>query len=123
MNILIIDDCPTDTLVLKSMLRKVCGDSTNFCAETIEDALAALLINDIELIFLDLSLPATDGIEFLSQTQIKYKIPIVVVSGYADIKTISKAMEHGAVDYLIKPIQKKLLVTLLNKLGIKTNEV
>ncbi len=114
MTVLIIDDCQVDRVVLKRTLEKVCADIVIFCAESIEEAIS-LLMNDIELVFLDLSLPAMAGLDFLSRTQLK--VPIIVVSGYADIKTISKAMEQGASEYLIKPIQKKLLVDMLTKLG------
>ncbi len=88
---------------------------------TILEAIQILHDNEINIIFLDLLLPAPDGFLFLkirSETEKFRQIPVIVLSGKADIETISLALKCGANGYLIKPFQEALLVQALNDCGV-----
>jgi DNA-binding NtrC family response regulator len=62
------------------------------------------------LILLDLLLPGRDGIEILSSIKATYPlIPIVILSGIGQIKTVVEAMKMGASDYLTKPFEEEAL--------------
>ena len=62
------------------------------------------------LILLDLMLPGKDGIEVLANVKAMYpKIPIVILSGIGQIKTVVEAMKMGASDYLTKPFEEEAL--------------
>jgi len=71
-----------------------------------KDALKAIYANEFDLILLDINMPEMDGIEVCKRikNEIKYKdIPIIFLSAYSDMETISNAFAAGGVDYLTKP--------------------
>ena len=55
------------------------------------------------LVLLDLILPGTDGIELMGRVPALADLPVVFISGYGRDETIAKALEAGAVDYIVKP--------------------
>src|SRR5499425_823441 len=62
------------------------------------------------LILLDVMLPGKDGIEVLANVKALYpKIPIIILSGIGQIKTVVEAMKMGASDYLTKPFEEEAL--------------
>lgn len=63
--------------------------------------LAALLKPDV--ITLDLEMPRMDGFTFLRILMVRQPTPVVVVSSYAQRENVFKALELGALDFIIKP--------------------
>ena len=62
------------------------------------------------MILLDIMLPGKDGIEILSSVKSIYPaIPIVILSGIGQIKTVVEAMKIGASDYLAKPFEEEAM--------------
>jgi len=62
------------------------------------------------MILLDVMLPGKDGIEILANIKAIYpSIPIVILSGIGQIKTVVEAMKMGASDYLTKPFEEEAL--------------
>src|SRR6201981_3449308 len=62
------------------------------------------------MILLDVMLPGKDGIEVLSNVKTIYPaIPIIILSGIGQIKTVVEAMKMGASDYLTKPFEEEAL--------------
>src|SRR5579883_894076 len=62
------------------------------------------------MILLDIMLPGKDGIEVLSNVKAIYPaIPIIILSGVGQIKTVVEAMKIGASDYLTKPFEEEAL--------------
>src|ERR1041384_6065879 len=62
------------------------------------------------MILLDIMLPGKDGIEVLSNAKAIYpSIPIIILSGIGQIKTVVEAMKIGASDYLTKPFEEEAL--------------
>ena len=55
------------------------------------------------LILLDLMLRDADGIELMESVPEIADLPVIFISAYGGDKTIAKALERGAVDYLVKP--------------------
>ncbi len=55
------------------------------------------------LILLDLLLQGADGIELMESTPEMADLPVIFISAYGRDETIAKALESGAVDYLVKP--------------------
>ena len=62
-------------------------------------------------LIVDVRLPGLSGLEFQGQlADAGINIPIVFVSGYADIPMASRAMKAGAVDFLTKPFRDQDLL-------------
>ena len=57
-------------------------------------------------IVIDIRLPDINGLEFQAQlTEAGVRLPVVFMTGYADIPMSVRAMKHGAVDFLTKPFR------------------
>ncbi|MDJ0519930.1 MAG: response regulator [Trichodesmium sp. MO_231.B1] len=71
----------------------------------------------MDLIFTDINMPRMDGITFLTKLSERKKLTIktVIISAYGDLKTIRKAMNIGAFDFLTKPLDLYDLEITLNK--------
>ena len=62
------------------------------------------------LVLLDLMLPGTDGIELMKQVPELDELPVIFISAYGRDETIARALESGAVDYIVKPFSPTELV-------------
>ncbi len=60
-------------------------------------------VHNPHLILLDLMLPDTDGIEMMRTIPELADVPVIFLSAYGEDKIIEKALEAGAVDYIVKP--------------------
>jgi FixJ family two-component response regulator len=73
-------------------------------------------------LILDMRLPDLSGLEvqgrFAAQRQ---RMPIVFISGYADVPTTVRAMKGGAVEVLTKPIREDLLVGAIREAIDRSN--
>ncbi len=70
-----------------------------------EEALAILGGQLPDLIFLDVRLPRMDGLAFLERiraTERTKDIPVVIVSNYSEEELVSRGLQLGALEYLIK---------------------
>lgn len=78
---------------------------------SVAEAKQALSNADYDLVFLDLSLPDSIGIQsIIDLNKMAAHIPIVVLSGMEDTQTTTEAIINGAQDYLIKgELESKLL--------------
>jgi len=56
-----------------------------------------------QLVLLDLLLPGTDGIQLLERIPELADLPVIFISAYGRDETIVKALDAGAVDYIVKP--------------------
>jgi DNA-binding NtrC family response regulator len=102
--ILVIDDESQTGMIFSRILEE---EGCQVFAETSgEDGLARLLKNSVDLVFLDLRLPAMDGVEVLRRIhQVSPQVPVVVMTAYQTVSSAVECMKLGAVDYLTKPLQ------------------
>ena len=62
------------------------------------------------VILLDVLLPDGDGIELIRKTQtMGVNVPVIMLSGIGDVRTVVEAMKLGAVDFLQKPFEDTAL--------------
>ena len=62
------------------------------------------------LVLLDLLLPDADGIELMARVPELADLPVIFISGFGRDETIARALEAGAVDYIVKPFSPTELV-------------
>ncbi|MDE0422195.1 MAG: response regulator [Gammaproteobacteria bacterium] len=62
------------------------------------------------LVLLDLRLPGSDGIELMALVPELAAVPVIFISGYGRDETVARALDAGAVDYLVKPFSPTELV-------------
>lgn len=87
-------------------------------AENGERALQILRGTRIDCMFLDIRMPKMDGIQLLELMEQMGlpKIPVVILSGYADFSYAKSALHHNAFDYLLKPITPDEALALAERL-------
>ena len=69
-----------------------------------------------DLILLDLVMPELDGMETLSELQkIDQDLPVIMVTGHADIATAVRAVKLGAYDFIAKPFQPHILILTIQR--------
>jgi DNA-binding NtrC family response regulator len=75
------------------------------------DVMPLLASQEIEVMLLDLRMPHISGEELLPAITTDYpEIPVVVITGTNDVDTAVKCMQHGAFDYMLKPVEKSRLI-------------
>ena len=122
MKILIVDDNPTNLIIIREILKK--EKYRNFIpVSSAHDMLLELgierkasgeltsthMASNIDLILLDMMMPEMDGIEacrIVQQYEHLRDIPIIMVTAIGDSKKLAEALDAGAVDYVTKPINK-----------------
>ena len=108
---MIIDDDPEFCEGLRILL-----SAEGYAAQIMEDGVEggkALLANLPDLIVCDINMPFLNGFELLSllrSDETTKSLPVILVSGDSDIDTLSKAVQLGASDYLIKPLTRERLL-------------
>jgi two-component system response regulator FixJ len=62
-------------------------------------------------ILLDVKMPGVDGLTLQARlAKLDNHLPVVVMTGYGDVKTAVQAMKGGAVDFIEKPYEDEVLV-------------
>ncbi|RUT28940.1 fused response regulator/phosphatase [Paenibacillus zeisoli] len=119
MKILIVDDNPTNIIIVREILKKEDYRNTVAVSSAFEmfqqlgldhtGQGAVTAPTDIDLILLDMMMPEMDGIEacrIVQQYEELKDIPIIMVTAVGDSKKLAEALDAGAVDYVTKPINK-----------------
>lgn len=103
-SILIVEDDLTFATMLKTWLGKK-GFSVDTASSNAR-ARKQLEAHPYDLVLSDLRLPDQDGILLLSWIKEQgYNVPLIIMTGYADIQSAVQAMKQGASDYISKPVQ------------------
>jgi two-component system chemotaxis response regulator CheB len=68
-----------------------------------EEALRLVSLLKPDVITLDLEMPRMDGFTFLRILMSKQPTPVIVVSSYSQKENVFKALELGALDFIVKP--------------------
>ena len=115
-NILVIDD--------ERSIRSTLADILSFekykvdVASDGREGLNAITSGKFDLVLCDIKMPEIDGMEVLRQVVASERdIPVVMISGHADIKSAVECIKFGAFDFIEKPIDlNRLLITVKNAL-------
>jgi signal transduction histidine kinase len=109
--ILIVDDDPSSLKALQELLQ---GLGQNLVlANSGEAALRCVLKEDFAVILLDARMPGIDGFEtarLIRERQRSRHTPIIFITGaYEDVGSVFRGYEVGAVDYIVKPLDPRVL--------------
>src|SRR5215204_1760866 len=117
--ILVVDDEPDlEALILQTFRRQIRDGAVGFLfARDGVEALSILAQNpDLDMVISDINMPRMDGLSLLAKLQeADEKISTVIVSAYGDMANIRTAMNRGAFDFLMKPIDFADLETTIEK--------
>ncbi|RME81846.1 MAG: sigma-54-dependent Fis family transcriptional regulator, partial [Planctomycetota bacterium] len=120
--ILIVDDNPSHGETLQEAMEKV-GYQVEL-ATSGEEALNKLDEKEIDIVITDLKIDETSGMDILKKSKALEDPPeVILITGYASVETAVEAMREGALDYLEKPINLKVLrakvAKAVERLGLK----
>ncbi len=108
--ILVVDDEESLRLTFKTFLARE-GYGPVTVASTYDEALDLIENNTFDLIVSDIVLEGASGIDLLRRAkELNQECPVVMVTGYPNIKSASEAVRLGAFDYLAKPVKKEELL-------------
>ncbi len=117
--VLVVDDEPDLELLIKQRFRKRIreGEFEFVFAQNGEEALIKLKEDPaLDIVMSDINMPVMDGLTLLSRlTDINRILKAVIVSAYGDMQNIRTAMNRGAYDFLVKPIDFQDFEVTLNK--------
>tara|TARA_R110002096_G_scaffold436064_1_gene666715 strand:+ start:20966 stop:22306 length:1341 start_codon:yes stop_codon:yes gene_type:complete len=121
--ILLVEDDVTFSGMIKKFLERhqyVVDVSYN-----IHNASTLLKNKNYDLVFTDLRLPDGSGIDLLNKVNKNtIRIPVVLMTSYAEVSTAVKAMKQGAFDYISKPFNpEEVLEVINNALEIQKKDV
>lgn len=110
MNVLIVDDTPTNLKLMETLTRKI-GDG--IIATTQIDPLEGLQwceAHEVDLLIVDYMMPNLDGIEFIRRFRAlpgHDETPVLMVTADHERDTRYAALDAGATDFLNKPIDSR----------------
>jgi DNA-binding NtrC family response regulator len=103
--ILVLDDVLDAVILVKKILTRKGHNVETFTEE--EDAIAYVKNNHVDLAILDIKLKKMSGIQVLEQMKtISPEMKVIMLTGYPTIETAREAIDLGAGEYCVKPIDK-----------------
>jgi two-component system, chemotaxis family, chemotaxis protein CheY len=120
MRALIIDDSRVARTVIRGVLREM-GIEVSEAGDGREGFDALQTLPDVDLVLVDWNMPVMDGLEFITavRAQRAYDdVKIVMVTTETESEQVSRAMNAGANEYVMKPFTKDVLVAKLSMLKI-----
>ncbi|MFX1236794.1 MAG: response regulator [Promethearchaeota archaeon] len=103
-NILLIEDSPSDIRLLKEILKKTRDFNYTITSHSrLSDGLESLDKKKFDVLLLDLTLPDSDGKNTLESIfNLTPKIPIIILTGLNEKAMALESLKKGAQDYLVK---------------------
>ncbi len=102
--ILLVDDTPENLKVAGNFLKRYNYDL--YVADSGKSALEIIESNQFDLILLDIMMPGMDGFEVCRRIKSREEfkdVPVIFLTAKAEIESVIKGFEVGAVDYIKKP--------------------
>lgn len=113
-SILIVEDDITFGMMLKTWLGKKGFNVSS--VSNIARAQKHIDAQTVDLILSDLRLPDHDGIHLLKwMSEKELHIPLIIMTGYADIQSAVQAIKLGAQDYIAKPVNPEELLKKIDE--------
>ena len=120
--ILVVDDVEANVLLLENLLRQQ-GFANVQCTTDSRTVAGMHRAEPFDLILLDLQMPHLDGIAVMEQirpAEGEDFLPVIVVSAFSDSENRLLALQKGARDYILKPLEvPEVIQRIRNYLEVK----
>lgn len=109
LRVLVVDDDAVCLRIIEQMLRR-CNYSVTTCTQ----AMVALNLlrerrGTFDIVLSDVHMPDMDGFKLLELVGLEMDLPVIMMSGDGRTNLVMRGVQHGACDYLIKPIRDEEL--------------
>jgi len=105
LSVLVVDDSAYNRKMIRAMLTEMTEVDRIEAVSDGEEAIRAVLTSSPDVITLDLNMPRMDGFTFLRWLMRNHPLPVIVVSAEGGEKNVFKALDLGAMDFLVKPVR------------------
>lgn len=105
LTVLVVDDSAYNRKMIRAMLADMKEVDTVAAVSDGEEAIRAVMTNPPDVITLDLNMPRMDGFTFLRWLMRNNPTPVIVVSAEGGEKNVFKALDLGALDFVVKPVR------------------
>jgi len=113
-NVLLVEDDTTFSAIIESFLKK-----NGYQVEpyfSISNSIAAIKKNKYDLVLLDYRLGDGNGLEVLDFIQSQgLFVPVIIMTGFSDVRTAVRAMRKGVYDYITKPVNPDELLMIIKE--------
>ncbi|XP_057431711.1 two-component response regulator ARR11 isoform X2 [Lotus japonicus] len=109
LRVLVVDDDPTWLKILEKMLKKCNYDVTTCCLARHALSLLRERKDGYDIVISDVNMPDMDGFKLLEHVGLEMDLPVIMMSVDGETSRVMKGVQHGACDYLLKPIRMKEL--------------
>ena len=114
LHILVVDDEKSHAEVVSEILERRGYACTIACSG--KEGAKKIEEDEFDLVLTDLKMGDLDGLEILKRAkEFLPEAEVMVITGYGDVKTAVKALQQGASHYLLKPLDKNELLTVVAK--------
>lgn len=116
--VVIVDDEPWALIGIRKLIERN-GNKFKIICETTEPlkALEVICEEYPDVVFADIRMPEMTGIELMQRTRAQEKdVDFVVISGFAEFSYVQQALQEGAMDYQLKPLDMEKAQEMLDKL-------
>lgn len=112
-----------EPLIRKHLAKKIVEAEPSFTvtatAHNGNAALEIITARQIDLLVTDIKMPVMDGLELIEKVYFSHPfMKIIIVSGYNDFSYAQKALRYGVKEYILKPVNKDELGTVLHRLRL-----
>jgi len=110
--ILIVDDEPRTREGVRRVLEAwSAGQHQIMTATSGVEALSVMKEHEVHVMITDIRMPQISGLELIERVASDPHAPVIIlISGYAEFEYAQKAIKHGAIEYLLKPLEKNKLI-------------
>lgn len=122
--VLVVEDDPAIGRLLRRNLTER-GDVVSVATDGVS-GLALAVQEEPQVVLLDLGLPDLGGQQVLEMLRAISQVPVIVITAQDDDKTLVRALDAGADDYLVKPFGSDQLAARIRAVlrrGARTNTV
>lgn len=121
MKVLIVDD---DYIIIKGLEKLIDWDKLNMeifaVANDGQEALSILEKTPVDIVITDVNMPQLSGIDFVKKArEVQMYFQLIIISGYQNFDYAKSGMDLGAVNYLLKPIDKVELERTLEEVAAR----
>ena len=119
MHALVVDDSRTIRAFLKEQLRSL-GFEVTEAGDGLQALSSLKKMTEVDLVLVDWNMPEMDGLSFVRAVRAESlyaALPMMMVTTNAELAQVSKALEAGVNEYIMKPFTTDILREKLQLLG------
>ena len=126
LKVLLVDDEPFILQGIKVLIDwESLGCEIVSTASNGREAYEYIETNQVDLMVTDIKMPEMNGIELIKKLRENgySDLEVVILSGYKDFEYAMEGMKYGCAGYVLKPVEKDEISTLIKKIAQKKNEI